>query len=77
MKINVGRDDRIIRIVIGLGFISMVFWGPETNWGWVGLLPLATGLVGFCALYTKLGFNTANKSDETENTATITEEKAA
>jgi len=61
---NVGRDDRIIRVLIGIGFISLVFVGPETAWGWFGLLPLLTAVVGFCPLYTKLGFDTSDKKDE-------------
>ena len=61
---NVGRDDRIIRALIGVGFISLVFVGPETAWGWFGLVPLLTATVGFCPLYTKLGFDTSDKKDE-------------
>ena len=58
MKVNEGSADRIIRIVLGLVLISLVFIGPKTPWGWVGILPLATGLVGFCGLYAVLGINT-------------------
>jgi len=55
---NISRDDRIIRIIIGLGFLSMIIMGPETHWGWVGLVPLLSAIVGFCPLYKKLGFDT-------------------
>jgi len=65
-KGNVGKDDRIVRTVIGVGFISMVFIGPETAWGWFGLVPLLTAVVGFCPLYTKLGFDTSDKKAETD-----------
>jgi len=51
MKFNVGGLDRLVRIVIGLGLLSLVFVGPRTPWGWLGILPLATGLVKFCPLY--------------------------
>jgi hypothetical protein len=58
MKVNEGSADRIIRIIVGLVLISLVFIGPKTPWGWIGILPLATGLVGFCGLYAVLGINT-------------------
>jgi hypothetical protein len=55
---NEGLMDRVIRIVIGLGILSLVFVGPQTAWGWVGLVPLITGIVGFCPLYKLIGLNT-------------------
>jgi len=55
---NEGTIDRAIRIVLGLGLITLVFAGPHTPWGWVGLVPLATGFIGFCPLYKILGLNT-------------------
>lgn len=58
MSPNVGKIDRIIRIVIGLAIISQVFVGLHTLWGWVGLIPLITGLIGWCGLYTVLGIRT-------------------
>jgi len=57
MTANVGSLDRILRIVAGLALIACVFVGPQTPWGWVGLVPLLTGLVRFCPAYTLLGFN--------------------
>lgn len=58
MKTNEGNVDRILRIVLGLGLLSLVFVGPQTMWGLVGLVPLLTGAVGFCPLYKVFGFNT-------------------
>jgi len=55
---NVGGIDKILRIIIGLGLISIVFIGPQTPWGWLGIIPLGTGLFGFCPLYTLIGLNT-------------------
>jgi hypothetical protein len=55
---NEGTADRIIRVVIGLGLLSIAFVGPKTPWGWVGVVPLATGLLGFCPLYKLVGVNT-------------------
>lgn len=57
---NEGHMDRVIRIVVGLVLISMVFIGPQTAWGWVGLIPLATGLIGWCPIYRILGLNTCS-----------------
>lgn len=58
MKKNEGKVDRILRIVVGLGLLSLVFVGPQTVWGFVGLVPLFTGAFGFCPLYKVFGFNT-------------------
>lgn len=57
-KTNVGGIDRIARIVIGLVLLSLVFIGPQSLWGLVGLVPLLTGLMGTCPLYTLIGLNT-------------------
>jgi hypothetical protein len=58
MPRNEGTIDRALRILIGLGLLAIVFVGPQTPWGWVGLVPLATGLVGYCPLYRLIGINT-------------------
>lgn len=61
MRTNEGQIDRLIRIAVGLVLIALVFTGPHTPWGWIGLIPLATGLVGFCPLYAVLGIDTCPK----------------
>ena len=58
MKANVGRIDRAVRIVVGLALIAMVYVGPQTPWGWIGLIPLLTGLFRWCPGYSLLGINT-------------------
>lgn len=55
---NVHPIERVGRIVLGIVLLSLVVVGPETLWGLVGLIPLATGLVGSCPLYTLFGFST-------------------
>lgn len=55
---NVGTIDRIIRVIVGLALISIVFIGPQTPWGWIGLVPLLTAGVGFCPLYRIIGLST-------------------
>jgi len=60
MKPNEGTIDRVLRVVVGLGILSLAFVGPQTPWGYVGLVPLATGLIGFCPLYAMLGIRTCS-----------------
>ncbi len=60
MKANVGTVDKVIRILLGVGLISLVFVGPQTPWGWVGVIPLVTGLVSFCPLYKLLGVSSCS-----------------
>ena len=58
MKVNEGSIDRAVRIVVGLVLISLVFIGPQSPWGWIGVVPLATGLIGWCPAYTLFGIDT-------------------
>lgn len=58
MSANVGTVDRLIRIVVGLGLLSLVFVGPQTPWGWIGVIPLVTALIGYCPAYSILGLRT-------------------
>ncbi len=60
--VNEGGVDRTVRIVIGLVLLSLTVIGPRTWWGLIGLLPLATGLSGFCLLYPLLGIDTRRKA---------------
>lgn len=62
-KTNEGTIDRVLRILVGIALIAIVFVGPKTPWGWVGLVPLLTGLVGTCPLYTILGIRTCPMKD--------------
>ena len=50
--------ERVIRILLGAGLLAVVFVGPQRSWGWLGIVPLATGLAGSCPLYTLFGFST-------------------
>lgn len=58
MQPNEGAADRLVRVIAGLAIISLVFIGPKTPWAWFGLVPLLTGLVGFCPAYAIFGLNT-------------------
>ncbi|MDP1605964.1 MAG: DUF2892 domain-containing protein [Rhodocyclaceae bacterium] len=57
MKLNVGGIDRTLRILAGLGLIGWALMGGPV-WAWIGVVPLAAGLIGFCPVYTILGMNT-------------------
>ncbi|MBT3065506.1 MULTISPECIES: DUF2892 domain-containing protein [unclassified Rhodoferax] len=61
MKTNVGGIDRILRIVLGLVLIGLTLTGTIGVWGWIGVVPLATGFMSFCPLYTMIGMNTCPK----------------
>ena len=61
MTANVGGIDRVLRIVVGLVLLSLVFVGPQTPWGWLGLIPLATAIVGWCPPYALFGLSTCRK----------------
>jgi len=58
MAYNVGGVDRIVRIVVGLGLVVLAATHTVGIWGWIGVLPLATGLLGRCPAYTLFGIRT-------------------
>lgn len=62
MTRNVGQAERGLRIVIGLVLLGMAVAGLYTPWTWIGILPLVTGLVGWCPPYALLGINTCKTS---------------
>lgn len=57
-KTNVGGIDRVLRIVVGLALIGLTLGGVIGAWGWIGVVPLATGALSTCPLYSILGMNT-------------------
>ncbi len=59
MVCNIHPVERVVRGLIGAGLLAIVFVGPKTPWGWIGVVPLATGLLGWCPPYQLLGINTA------------------
>jgi hypothetical protein len=59
---NIHKIERVVRIVAGIAILSLVFVGPQTPWGWLGLVPLATGVLGWCPLYTLFGISTCGKN---------------
>jgi len=61
---NVGKIDRALRLIVGIVAIALVFVGPRTPWGWLGLIPLVTGLIGWCPAYRIFGLRTCGPSSE-------------
>ena len=62
MKTNVGTIDRVLRVIVGLVLIALVFVGPQTPWGWIGVVPLLTALIGYCPLYSIIGVKTCKSA---------------
>lgn len=58
MSRNESNVDRLLRVVLGLVLLSLVFVGPQTLWGLIGVVPLVTGLIGVCPVYSVLGIST-------------------
>lgn len=61
MNKNIGSIERVIRILAGLAIISMAFIGPHSPWGYLGIIPLATGLIGWCPPYALFGISTCKR----------------
>ena len=59
MKTNIGTVDRALRIVAGVILITLAATGIFAPWGWIGIVPLLTGLFKFCAVYSLLGMSTS------------------
>jgi hypothetical protein len=62
MKKNVGSIERIIRIIAGIAILSLAFAGPRSPWAYLGIILLATGLLGWCPPYALLGISTCKKN---------------
>jgi hypothetical protein len=58
MTTNVGGIDRVLRAVLGVALVALAVMGTIGPWGWIGLVPLATAVLGFCPLYAMLGLST-------------------
>lgn len=61
MNKNVGTADRIVRVIAGVVLLALVFVGPQTPWGWIGIVPIATALMGTCPAYSLFGIRTCKK----------------
>ncbi|MEN8204686.1 MAG: DUF2892 domain-containing protein [Pseudomonadota bacterium] len=63
-KSNIGKIDRIIRVIIGVLLVGNVFTGLQTPIGWIGLILIVTGAFGICPVYSLLGINTKSMSEK-------------
>ncbi|GJM02659.1 MAG: membrane protein [Rhodomicrobium sp.] len=61
MTRNIGNLERLIRVIAGLAILSLMFIGPQSLWGLIGIVPLLTGLIGWCPPYAMLGISTCKK----------------
>jgi len=60
-SVNIHPAERALRAIVGLVALSLVEWGPESTWGFLGLIPLATAVANWCPLYALLGISTCPK----------------
>lgn len=63
MKLNIGNTERAVRVVAGVVLIGLAATGTVGWWGWLGVLPLATGAIGWCPPYALFGFSTCAKKE--------------
>ncbi|MBD3618140.1 MAG: DUF2892 domain-containing protein [Chromatiales bacterium] len=66
MTINMGSIDRIIRGIVGIVLLALIVVFPEASWRWwglIGIVPLATAIIGWCPAYTIIGMNTCPRRD--------------
>ncbi len=61
MQANIGTIDRTLRVIAGLILIALSLFGVIGLWGWIGVVPLATGLISFCPAYRLLGLSTCKR----------------
>lgn len=61
MTMNMGTVDRALRAIVGVVLLALVFVGPQTAWGWIGLIPLGTAVIGWCPLYAPFGISTCKR----------------
>ena len=74
MTVNVHKYERAARVVIGIALCSLAFWGPKNMWFLLGLVPLLTGLIGWCPPHAMLGISTCKiGSKASENASGSTE----
>ena len=64
MVTNIHPVERMVRVLFGALIASMAFWGPKNNWFLLGLLPMVTGLIGWCPPYQLFGISTCSKGSK-------------
>jgi hypothetical protein len=66
MKTNIGTAERIVRVVLGAAILPLAFLGPESPWAYLGLVPLLTGIAGWCPPYALLGIGTSPRDPKAD-----------
>ena len=61
MKCNLGHTDRVLRMTVGVTLMGLAGYGIVGGWGWIGIIPLVTGIIGNCPAFSLLGINTTKK----------------
>jgi Protein of unknown function (DUF2892) len=69
MTVNEGTLDRAVRLVVGSALLALVFVGPRSPWGFLGIAPLVTGLTGFCPAYILFGIDTRRRASGSDASA--------
>lgn len=59
---NIGTVERAVRVIVGVAILSLTIIGPRTPWAYLGIVPILTGLSGWCPLYSVLGISTCKKT---------------
>lgn len=60
---NLAAWDRLVRVILGMGIVSLAFWGPHSTWAWFGLILPITAALGHCPIYVMLGIRTCRPED--------------
>jgi len=62
MKKNIGNVERVVRVVLGVLVVSLAFVGPRSPWAFLAIIPIVTGLIGYCPPYALLGIDTTRRA---------------
>lgn len=62
MSVNIGTVERVVRVILGVAILSLTVIGPQSPWAYLGIIPILTGLSGWCPLYSVFGISTRKKT---------------
>ena len=62
MSVNIGTIERVVRVILGVAILSLTVIGPQSPWAYLGIIPILTGLSGWCPLYSVFGISTRKKT---------------
>lgn len=70
MKKNIGNVERVVRVILGIVVVSLTFVGPRSPWAFLGIIPIVTGVIGYCPPYALLGIDTTSQAGNEPRTST-------